>query len=296
MAKTETVEIPDELKNLANKALEQSDRFVYGVTQAHKSLPSDARKKLIKEQSLFGFLAPLWRELTPEQKMLWGEAATYSSITNWQLFISDNAARIRNEMSLGDAPSDLWQVNAGMLTIASPASEIILKQEHPLSYWVAQKVVGQSWKRELTLLQEPFALPLELGIRYKSDLTPEGGMQRARFFARIWASYQGVDEYTDVSVELSPSVDWTLGEQTSAQIRGILIGYTLYLEVVGYRGRLLFDNIRATHSGQNWARDPRCDNVSQVFSKAFAVVPPFWLPVSLSSGASFSSVYPPTLE
>lgn len=295
MAKTVSIEVPDELKTLYNKAIERSDPFTFGTAQAAKSLPPDARKKVLREQSLFRFLSPIWRELTTEQKQVWKDAAVYNGISGWQLFISDNAARIRNNLSLDIPPSDLWQVNAGYLTIESPATEIVLMQAHPQSYWVAQKVVGAPWKKNLVQITETFSLPLELQIRYKSDLTPVGGTQSARYFARIWTSYQGQDIYTDLDINFDPSTDWTYAENEETAIRGILLGYTLYLEIVGYTGTLLFDNIRAIHGGTNWALDPRCDDISKTFSKAFAIVPPFWVPQSLPTGASYSSQFPPAL-
>lgn len=307
MAKTQSVEVPDELKNLQRKALEQSDRFVLGVMQGHKREPSKRQKRLLNRPavvnspmegrgSLFRYLAPLWRSLTPEQKEVWREAGTFSNITNWQLFISDNAARIRNSLTLSVPPSDLWQVRAGRFLIEDPATEIILKQEHPQSYWVTQKIPGAPWKYQLVNLVESFSLPLELQIRYKSDLTPVGGTQRARYYASVWSSYQGVDRFTDAVIDLNPSTDWVLDTVSISNVIGHVIGYTLYIEIVGYRGEVLFDNIRAIHSGSNWARDPRCDEIDKTFSKAFAVVPPFWIPVSLPEGAEFYSAFPPALS
>lgn len=296
MAKTQTIEVPDELKNLQQKSVEQRDRFFLGVCQSHKSEPSKIQKKLIRELSLFGFLATFWRELSTAEKNVWRDAGVYSNLTNWQLFISDNAARLRHDLTLEVPPSELWQVRAGRLLIESPASQIILKQEHPQKYLIAQKVVGASWKRELVELTEVFSLPLDLEIRYKSDLSATGPTQVARYFARVWTSYQGQDTFTDFPIDFDPSTDWTLDSVEVSGLRGILIGYTLFLEVIGYTGELLFDNIRAIHGGTNWALDPRCDEINKEFKKAFAAVPPFWIPVSLPTGAQFFSVYPPSLS
>src|SRR5690606_9889005 len=127
----------------------QRDRFILGVCQGQHSLPSKVQKKLIRDLSLFGYLATFWRTLTDEQKDAWRDAGKVSGLSNWQLFVSDNAARIRNELPLNQPPSDLWQVRAGYLTVDSPASSIKLKQEHPQSYIVAQKVPGAPWKNEI---------------------------------------------------------------------------------------------------------------------------------------------------
>lgn len=306
MARTQYVDVPDELKNAERAALERRDRFILGAMQGHKRLPSRAQKALLKRPavvhspmegrgSLFKYLAPFWRQLNDTQKDVWRDAAAYSSLTNWQLFISDNAARIRNSLELDVPPSELWQVRTGRLLIEAPATEIILKQEHPQDYYVAQKIPGTPWKYEVVNIVENFSLPLELQFRYKSDLTAEGGTQSARYYARIWTSYQGEDIQTDLEIPLDPSTDWTLETASISSLRGIIVGYTLFLEIVGYRGQLLFDNIRALHSGSNWARDPRCDDITKQFTKGFALVPPFWIPVSLPTGASFSTVFPPAL-
>lgn len=295
MAKTQAVEYPDELENQEAAALEHRDRYVLGVTQAHKHIPSRRRKKEIREKSLFGFLAQFWNQLSPSQKDTWRQAAEFSDLTNWQLYISDNAARIRNELPLDVPPSDLWQVRAGRILIESPADGILLKQEHPDSYWTAPQVVGKSWKRHLVKLQENFSLPLNLAIRYKTDLTATSGESSARYIARVWHSIQGTDYRTDFSIDMSPNVDWTLGQETVDGLRGIIVGYTLYLDVNNYRGEILFDNVRAEHSGTNWARDPRADEVDKSFTGPFSVVAPYWEGEEVPEGAQFFSDYPPAI-
>ena len=306
MARTQFLDIPDELKNLYDASLEKRDRFVLGVVQGAKREPSKAQKALLRRPaiiaspmtargSLFRFLSPLWRALSPAQKAVWTAGGVPSGLTNWQTFISDNAARIKNSLTLSVPPSELWQVRAGHIKIVAPATELVLKQEHPLDYWITQKVPGRSWKKELVLIRETFSLPITLEIRYKSDLTAEGSPQIARYLARVWTSYQGEDIETDFAINFDPSTDWTFATVETSALRGIVIGYTLFLEITGYRGELLFDNIRAVHSGTNWARDPRCDAINQTFQKAFSVVPPFWIPVSVPAGASFVSSFPPSL-
>jgi hypothetical protein len=306
MVRTQFVEVADELKNLYNNSLERRDRFYLGVIQGHKREPSKAQKRLLRRASvvnspqegrgsMFKYLSPLWKELTTGQKTAWKDAGVFSSLSGWQLFVSDNSARIKNSISFPVAPSNLWQVRAGYITINSPASQIILKQEHPLDYWTLEKIPGRSWKKQLVLLRETFSLPLTIKIRYKSNLTIFGSPNVARYKVTVWTSYQGVDIYTDFSINFSPSADWTLAQISTSGLRGIIIGYTLFIEIVGYRGELLFDNLEANHSGSNWARDPRCDDISKTFVKAFSVVPPFWVPVSLPAGSAFSTIFPPVL-
>lgn len=306
MAKTTSVEVADELEHLYNNALERRDRFYHGVVQGHKREPSKVQKKLLKRASvinspqegrgsLFKYLSPLWRALNPTQKLAWKTASAFSFLNGWQLFISDNAVRIKNSISFPVTPSEVWQVRTGYIKIEAPASQLILKQEHPLDYLVSQKIAGRAWKEEMVTIHEVFSLPVTLKIRYKSDLTTEGANQIARYKITVWTSYQGEDIYTDFSINFSPSTNWTEAQVSTSNLRGIIIAYTLYIEIVGYRGELLFDNIEATHSGTNWALDPRCDKINKEYTKAFALVPPFWVPVSQPAGATFSSIFPPVL-
>jgi hypothetical protein len=307
MARTQSLQTPDELRPLRDRSLEQRDRYILGVVQGHKREPSKRQKRLLKRAavvnspqqgrgSLFRFLSPFWWELSTSERVQWNAAAVFSALSGWQLFISDNAARIRESLTFPLTPSDEWQVRAGYITINAPASSIHLKQEHPSEYWVASKVVGKPWKRELVRLRETFSLPLEISLSYKSALVPVGGAQAARFFARVWTSYQGEDIQNDLVIDLLPSTDWVHSTRTFASLRGIIISYTLHLQIEGYTGEVLLDNIRAVHSGTNWARDPRCDKIQETFTKAFAVVPPYWEAVDVSDGANFFSEFPPLLS
>ena len=136
---------------------------------------------------------------------------------------------------------------------------------------------------------------MTLTIRYKTDLSSTGPTQSARYYANVWTRYQGEDEYTEFEINFNPSTDWLLASVLVSGLRGVIVGYTLFIEIIGYTGELFYDNIRATHSGQNWALDPRCDDISKIYTGAFAVVPPYWIPVELPNGASYSSEFPPAL-
>ena len=313
MAKTQYVNIPDELRTRFSRAIQLRDRFYLGVAQSQRALPSRrVRKELSRAAiinspqrgrgSLFRYLSPLWRALTAHQRDLWRQAAIPSFINGWQLFISDNAARIRNNLIYPVTPNQLWQVNAGNIHIQAPASEIVLKQDHPFEYYVARPIRGRSWKQELVLIREPFSLPLELQIRYRASLTPVSGFVpppgetvRARYVAEVNLSYQGQDITRTLEIPFLLNTEWTFANATLAPTGAILISYTLKLEIVGYRGRFLFDNIRAIHSVQNWARDPRCDNVNRRFIGPFSIVPPYWRAIRHPLGATFNSQFPPAI-
>lgn len=293
MARTSFIDVPDELRNQFSQSIEQRDRYILGVVQSHKKLPSRNKKYQLRGQSLFKFLAPFWMALTPEQKQVWKDAGAYSNISGWQLFISDSAARIRNDLTIGTPPSNLWQVRIGLIEIQSPANKILLKQEHPLDYWIAKKMAGKPWKLELIQIRENFSLPLEIQMRYKSDLSTSGSPQRARFFAELTVSYQGVNRVSQHAIDFSPSVGWTYANLVIDGIKGIIIGYELFIDIEGYQGKILLDNVRSIHGGTNWARDPRFDQMDKIYTKEFKLVQPYWEPVEQPEGAYYQTVFEP---
>jgi len=107
-------------------------------------------------------------------------------------------------------------------------------------------------------VEERLSLPLALAINYKSDLTSTGAGSFARFYATVRRLYQGQNLDQDLIVEIPLSSGWAEGEEELIEVVGVAIFYNLYIHLYKVTGTLLIDNIRATHSGQNWVRDPFC--------------------------------------
>ena len=139
-------------------------------------------------------------------------------------------------------------------------------------------------------------MPLTLELRYFASLTPVGGVNRARYYAVIQASYQGIIREHVLNLEIDVFDVWTYATVSLSDVRGIIIGYDLYIEVEGYRGKIMLDNVRAIHGGTNWARDPRFDNMNRRFEKQYALVQRYWEPLDVPTGASYKSVFEPIVE
>lgn len=292
MAKVQTVTVDDEMRDLYDKTLMQRDRFSLGVIQAQRRVTPRTLKEKLRGRTLFSFLRDYWAELTPEEKEVWRAAGAASGLSGWQLFVADNAQRIRADLPLGEPPADEWQVLAAHARIEAPASELIVTQAHPATYMEAVKVRGRAWKKEAVRVTEPFSLPLTVSCSYTTALEATGETQVARFYARVWSSYQGRDIFTDAVIPLLENTDWVQGSATVSAQRGIILGYVLVLEIVGYRGDVWLDNIKATHGGTNWARDTKCNEVQKIYTRGFAEVAPHWVALSQPAGAYFSSLYP----
>lgn len=292
MAKTGYITIPAGQEELYRRALQQNDRFVYNRVIRQNLLLSRKRKKGLTQRSLLPQISEAWAGLSGAQKEAWSDAGAECNLNGWRLFVQDMCLRIKNDIAGVATPSTLHQSLVGQLHIESPATEIGIVQYHPRSYWVLQKVVGRKAMYEPVVVTEDFSLPLVLSLNYKSNLTSQGAGSFAKFYAEIWHSYQGDDLYTSVNIDLDLVADWNNSVASVSSLLGYVVGYNLYFHLYNVRGDLFIDNVKVTHSGQNWVRDPFCKDIDQAFTRAFYQVPKHWVAVTLPEGSDFDSIYP----
>ncbi len=291
MAKTSYVEIPAGSEDIFLKSLKSGDRFLFSKIIRNDTLLSRRRKAGISARSNLPVVAALWAGFSGATKTLWNNAAAEIGRSGWQLFVQDQNIRIKNDMAGTATPSTLHQSWVAKLVVSNPASEIKLKQIHPRQYYIFKKVVGKKGMYEPILVTENFGLPLTIGINYKSDLTSAGANPFAKFYAKIWNSYQGKDDEQTLEINMALSHDWENLTATLSSIRGIIIGYELFIHLHDVTGSLWCDNIKATHNGQNWVRDPYTVDIAQVFTKQFQQIPKHWAAEILPDGAEYDSVY-----
>jgi hypothetical protein len=233
----------------------------------------------------------LWQAFSDAERLAWKDAGAMTGLNGWQLFVQDQCIRIINDLAGVSTPVLEHQSWVGEIKITAPASEIKLVQLHPASYFVMHKVHGTKSQYEPVLVSEGFGLPLKIGLSYKSNLTASGANPYARFYAKIWNSYQGQDDEHIVNIELDLVDDWKIVSETLSSLRGTTIGYTLYIELHDVTGELYVDNIIAEHNAQNWARDYFMKSFAVSFTKAFYQIPKNWAAEILPDGAEYDSVY-----
>ena len=282
---------PDE-EELYFKGLQPADRFGYGTISTKSAPPSRAKIKGLTQKSLLPQVAALWNALTDSEKLAWATAGAEVPMTAYRLFVQNTCARIEYGLTGPGTPSTLHQYKVGHINISSPATLASIIQLHPLSYYIQKRVVGTKSQYEPVNIIENFVLPLTISLNYKSNLTAVGGSPSAKFYARIWYSYQGVDSYYNLEIPLTLVSDYFFATATVSFIRGQIIAYDLYFTLQDVRGDLYFDNIKATHSGQNWARDPNCNDINQKFTKIWYQIPKSWAVAEMPDGANYSSIFP----
>ncbi len=267
------------------------NRFFFPHVKRKKVFFSRKHIKGLNQKTLLPQISALWNALSPTEQTAWNDAGAVMGRVGFRLFVDDTSIRLHNSISGVATPSLFHQSWVGALHVESPASEIQIAQLHPSSYYVDAPVPGKKGMRTPVFVSEAFSLPLEISLSYKGALTPSGAEPFAVYQGIVWSSYQAVDEFNTVTIPLDLSSDWQTASNSISSIRGTVIGYSLAIHIHDCTGDLYFDNIKATHSGQNWVRDTYCRDIDQNFTKAFSQIPKNWVAEILPDGAGFSSVY-----
>lgn len=291
MSKTTYVEIPVGLEESFAKSLCSGDRFSYARLRRNDTLLSRQRRVKIAARSLLPQISALWQALSSVEKAAWTAAGATCGMKGWQCFVHDCSIRLGQSLSVPGDASDKHQGWVGELYVADPATEIKIAQFHPHQYFTYHKVAGTKNQYAPVSVEEGFGLPLTIGLSYSSDLAACGADPWAKFYADIWYSYQGENLIFSLEIPLDLVSDWKTVTASKTLLESIVIGYTLRFHLHDLRGSLWFDNIIASHNAVNWARDPRCNNIAQTFTKQWAQIPKHWAAEVLPVGAEYDSVY-----
>ena len=292
MAKTGYIDITQEQEELYFSPLRPGDRFIVPRVSRKVALMSVRRKLGVTQRSLLPACSALWASFTAGEKADWATAGTYCNLTGWKLFVRDQCYRIKNDLAGVATPSNIHQALVGQLGVAAPADELKIFQPHPSSYYISKKIPGHKGMYSPYLITEKLVLPLTIGLSYKSDLTKTEADGFAKFYAIVRRLYQGNNIDTPLEINIDLQANWKTVTATLSSLLGQYTSYSLYLHLYHLTGTLLIDNVKATHSAQNWVRDPSCQDIHHDFTRAFYQVPAHWSAIIIPDGAFFESVYP----
>jgi len=291
MSKISYINISPELEMLYRKNLRSGNRFVFSRNVLKKRFPTRSEKKKLKEKTYMVQASNAWKSMTSVQQQDWSDKAEFNNMSGWQLFLQDFTARQIEGIEEIPVLSSFHQTYVAELKIESPAISCEFKQEHPRNYYEYKKQFGRKEVYDPVSITEDLVLPFTFDINYEADLTSAGLNPYAFMAARFWYSYHGENKYYDLSIPLLTNTSWKNVSDTLTGLYTYIIGYSLILKVNDLQGTLRFDNIKATHSGQNWARDPNCNNVQKEFFGPYNIIKPYWEAVEKPTGVTLKSVY-----
>lgn len=286
------LEVPEELLELFRKLVSVTDARRRGAVRKHGYLQSRKRIEGLTSQSLLPRISALRAQLTPSQIEAWKAAADENGTSWWNLFVQDTSYRMKFGIEGLAVPSTLHQYKVGRIEIAAPAERVQLVQYHPEKYYVSRKIRGNTTQREDVAIHERLLLPLRIGMSYRADLQPNRPTPTARFYAKIFSSYQGRTIETELEIPFELQSGWQRAEAEISEVQGIARSYELHIEIDGARGWFEWDNVLAHHTGTNYARDWRCTDVNNELTTANFQIESSWEELFLPRGTAFDSVYP----
>lgn len=292
MAQIGYLDVPDELKLLLAALISPTSNRRTGAVRKAGYLPSKKQIVKLTTRSLLPQIGELWAALSGPEQAAWKAAAAQTGMNGWNLFVQDTAYRLKYGIAGIAVASPLHQYKVGRIEIAAPADKVVLAQLHPARYFVSKKMRGDTTLREDVAIYESLVLPLVVGLSYRCDLTATVDEPVARFFARVYSSYQGRTIETEVGFDFELSSGWVRELRTLTGVIGKVRSYDLWIELDGVRGWFEWDNVWSYHTGTNYARDARCSDVNNELTKVNYQIEASWEEQFLPSGAGFDSVYP----
>lgn len=292
MAQTAALEIPPELLELFQKLVSTTSNRRTGSVRKHGYLQSKKKILDLTTRSLLPQISELRAALSPTEIVNWKAAAAEGRQNYWNLFVQDTAYRLKYGIAGLATPSTLHQYKVGRVEIAAPATRVLLTQYHPPKYYVSKKMPGNTSLREDVAVYEKLTLPLQIGCSYRSNLTGVGPTPKVRFYAIVKSSYQGRTIENEFGIDIPLSTGWARQTATLSEVIGTVRSYDLFIELSDVQGSFEWDNVLARHSGTNYARDFRCNDVNNEPTRVNFQIEASWEELFLPATAGFDSVYP----
>jgi gamma-glutamylcyclotransferase (GGCT)/AIG2-like uncharacterized protein YtfP len=277
--------------DLMRRHLYQGDRFIHGSIKKINAFYGSLQSFKNASRSLLPQIRDLWRSLTLEEKQSWQNKARSIGKKTYNLFTKDTIFRLKLGLPGVSIPNDLYEAEVYRFDISNFSDRLKLIQVHPQTYYYYRKVKGTKKQLEPVEIKEVFRLPLTISISYRSDLEAGGSDYKAKYYAEIYHSWQGVNLITPLEINFNLKSDWVNVSNTIDNVRGYIFGYALFLEFQNVKGKIQLDHIKAEHSLQNWCRDWLCDDLFSVSQARFWTVLPNWAVLDITDGVTMASVY-----
>ena len=253
------ITIPAGLEIYYNKTLKMYDFSFFCSIGKNPRFLTRSRYHSLKEISYLFRISKSWSDFGNSEKQAWLDAGDVPGMNGYNLFVQDQAYRIKNVIGGFADPSTFHQYLVGHINLSGSATALIIRQ---------------------TKNQKP-TFPLTFQLSRKSNLTSVGGNPYAKLIFKI-NRYYGGQNITDENVISIPLVSGWATQSLSVPLSlGVPANWELSLELNDVQGDLWFDNIWVTYNGVINNTDPDCDEVNLS-----------WEQVSVPTGALVESVYP----
>lgn len=291
MAIVTGLNIPPDLKDSFLKAIDVKDR---------RTKISIEKKDIVwRKRNLKNFIADtpldpvavLWNNLSDADKAAWDTAASHCGMTGYRLFVQDTTYRIQNNLSGVATPNNNHQYKV-MKPSATASTSFYAAQRHGASYKLKQYRSGSKLAYDWVDISEVFAPPLKLEFDYYADLVKVYDWSTWTLRIHFTGTKDGdfAEEYIDIDLLLDTNGWVRFSQELNPDLDEISY---YFVRFYGYyvTGTSYFDNFNMEHGGQNWAINPNCDNLDQVYYIRYDRVYYPWEVVLLDERFIADSIY-----
>jgi len=252
------------------------------------------RKRNYKELAAFSQMDPaalLWDVQSDATRAAWAAAAVVCNMTGYQLFLQDTSFRLLNGFQGLAIPSLFHQYKVLRYDLGAIPEYFQIYQYHPSTYKLIIPITGKKNATQIVDIVETVTSPLHVEFDYQSVLDGVGG---APYF-RLWVQVQGikssVPKISNFELFLEKGTSWTHASLNCVLDFDTINVYFVTLDGGDYSGFFDLDNIIIEHSGQNWAYDPRCEDVKAYKRYSAGAWRPYWTSTGDAGYDGFASEY-----
>lgn len=252
------------------------------------------RKRNYKDfqiESQIDSAALLWDVQADDTRALWNAAGAACGLTGYQLWLQDIGFRLLNNLPGIPVPSTFHQYKVLRYDLGAVAEYFQIYQYHPKNYSLRVPIVGKKNAEQVVAITETVTSPLVIEFDYKANLEWTPGASMFRLWVQVQGTKSGAPKTSNFYLALEEQTDWIHAVKSCVLDFDTISGYFVIFDGSDYSGFFDLDNIVVEHSGQNWAYDPRCEDVKAFKRYSSGAWRPYWTSNGDAGYDGFASEY-----
>ncbi len=253
------ITIPAGLEIYYNKTLKMYDFSLFCNIGKNPRFMTRSRYYRLKEISYLFQIAKSWSEFGSAERQAWLDAGDVPGMNGYNLFVQDQAYRIKNVIGGFATPSLFHQYLVGHVNLSGAATSLLIKQSK----------------------NDKPTFPFTFQLSRKSSLVSAGANPYAKLILYLNRYYGGQNITDEHTIDIPLSSSWATQSLEVPLPLGVAANWEIYLALNDVQDDLWFDNVWVTYNGVINNTDPDCDEIGLS-----------WEQVSVPAGAIVESVYP----
>lgn len=259
MSRIMGITIPAGLELSYNKTLKMYASLSSTSVGKNPRFVTRSRGNTLKNITYLFDISQNWSNFSDSQKQDWQNAGNVCGLNGYNLFVQDQAYRIKNLIDDFATPSLFHQFLVGHINLTGNTNSLIIKQTGSVAP----------------------NFPLTFQLSRKSNLTSLGSNSYAKLVLKVNRIYNNQNFTDENSIDIPLSDSWAIQTLGVELPLGIPQSWELSLELNNVAGDLWFDNIWVFYNGVINNNDSKCEAIDNS-----------WDQVLIPDEAIIESIYP----